>query len=132
MAALAEVTFAGATCDSVLPALVLEFEPVELLCKTFDALVAAFELVTLFDMFHSYKGCCREGIVHVDCNSLSLFFYTVKCLFVQVPATGTSDSSIKTIITIWQPYPGQGMAKSRLSRHSYCQTATLLLIFYQL
>lgn len=96
VAAFAEVTLVGATCDSVLPALVLEFAPVELLCRTFDALLAALEPVTLFDIFHSDKGCCREGrwykpiVTHFRC-----LFVQSKCLFVQIAFTGTGDHSSK-------------------------------------
>jgi hypothetical protein len=46
VAALADVTFGGATCASELPAAAFEALPVEVLDSTADDLLATLELVT--------------------------------------------------------------------------------------
>ena len=50
MAALADVTFGGATCASELPAAAFEALPVEVLDSTADDVLATLELVTRLAM----------------------------------------------------------------------------------
>ena len=66
LAAFFEVTLLGAfVCDKALPAAVLDLRPVDLLLSVFDALLAAFGLVT-FDfaivfVFLFFLGFKRRG-----------------------------------------------------------------------
>jgi len=63
LAAPADVVLGGAlTCDSALPAAVLEFVPVEVLRKTVDALLPARTPVTLVAI---------NSLLDVDCDGYS-------------------------------------------------------------
>jgi hypothetical protein len=57
VAARADVTRAGVTWDSALPAAVFDDLPVEVLAKTLPDLTAALGLVTLFGMTHPLRCC---------------------------------------------------------------------------
>lgn len=54
-AALLDVVFAGATCDSALAAADFEEFPVDALVKTREAVDATFELVTFVAMIPPYN-----------------------------------------------------------------------------